>query len=327
MVDRRRQLSGNNDFFGTPGGQSNVYSPYSSHVPTPNAGGLRGGYGNGNSPYTPYSGNRGVPTPSPGVGVRGSFMNTPGTGGGAGNSKTATGEKQWQSLSAVKLRRRKERSKTPGRGNSSGTPSYTPGSGADRNSREGNLAGVSSSHDDMGRQRNSRPRRGDTFLAQENDRWVTVFGHDPAFATDVLRYFEQFGDIVEHEKGTSNTLHIEYATSGEAKRALDDKDMTIHNFKIHGKGEEGMFVGVTKSSEMVGFEPDPNKRSKRGMGRRGLRRRKNGGGINRANDEREDSSRPRLAARVVDARSVMKEIPARQYNCCQKIIRFLFLGA
>ena len=126
------------------------------------------------------------------------------------------------------------------------------------------------------------------------------------------------GTLWSTRKGlaTHSTLNIPRV---EAKRALDDKDMTIHNFKIYGKGEEGIFVGA-KSSEMVGFEPDPNKRSKCRAGKGGLRRRKNAdweadnNGVISLNETFEHSRRAEYHERS----------PARQYNCCQRVIDFVF---
>eukprot|EP00128_Syssomonas_multiformis_P009946 Colp12_sorted_trinity150504_noHs@2775 len=59
--------------------------------------------------------------------------------------------------------------------------------------------------------------------AQELDeRWVTVFGFTPQYASVVLQHFQQFGDIARHvmDRKGGNWMHIQYRTKLQAQKAL-----------------------------------------------------------------------------------------------------------
>ena len=174
----------------------------------------------------------------------------------------------------------------------------------------------------------TRPRKHDTMFpgATVNDQWVTVFGFDPALSRDVLGYFEKYNNIVTQEKGKGNSMHIQFATADQAKSVLDGKETNIRCIRIPHKGDsDGMFVGITKSHNMFAFEPNPYHEPKpnvpkvadeiqaQEIRRRNVHHAPAAGAQQIVNDG------------VRDRQSILRE-PQKQYNCCQRIIRFLFLS-
>ena len=166
----------------------------------------------------------------------------------------------------------------------------------------------------------------DSLALGEDDewinRWVTIFGFDPAVTTYILSYFENFGDIVEHKNGESNTINIQYATVQEALRARNGQDVKIFNIPIPDR--PGIFVGVSSTRTMLkdgilGYEGIPKHILKDGSKRSKVQ--SPGSRLRRSNSEVHQTPRPA----VLDSSSIMEE-PRREYNCIQKIIRFLFLG-
>ena len=179
-------------------------------------------------------------------------------------------------------------------------------------------------------------------------RWITIFGFDPAVTTYVKSYFENFGDIVEHKVGESNTIHVQYATVKEAERTtnvfdrtfIDDlkqlgltqnqivklqqrhQEVKIYNIPIPDR--PGIFVGVSSTKRMledgmIGNDSIPKRVLKDGNSRKKIQ--SPGSRLIRSNSEIHQGSQPA----ILDSASIMEE-PQREYNCVQKIIRFLFLG-
>ena len=102
------------------------------------------------------------------------------------------------------------------------------------------------------------------------NRWVTIFGFDPAVTTYILSYFENFGDIVEHKNGESKTINIQYATVQEALRARNGQDVKIFNIPIPDR--PGIFVGVSSTRTMLkdgilGYDGIPKRMLKDGSKR------------------------------------------------------------
>ena len=119
-------------------------------------------------------------------------------------------------------------------------------------------------------------------------------------------------------------MHIQFATADQAKSVLDGKETNIRCIRIPHKGDsEGMFVGITKAHNMFAFEPKPYHETKPhapqvAEGFQEIRRRNThhtpaAGAQKIVNDG------------VRDRQSILRE-PQKQYNCCQRIIRFLFLS-
>lgn len=270
---------------------------------------------------------------------------------------------------------KKQRSKTPGRGT---TPRHGPPKeslsehkfknrgrySAGPNSGRKPTAHIlhDSTNDVNSRLLNKTPMSGSRFnnngignrrMYEDEDhewikRWITIFGFDPAVTTYVKSYFENFGDIVEHKVGESNTIHVQYATVKEAERTtnvfdrtfIDDlkqlgltqnqivklqqrhQEVKIYNIPIPDR--PGIFVGVSSTKRMledgmIGNDSIPKRVLKDGNSRSKVQ--SPGSRLIRSNSEIHQGSQPA----ILDSASIMEE-PRREYNCVQKIFRFLFLG-
>jgi hypothetical protein len=154
------------------------------------------------------------------------------------------------------------------------------------------------------------------------NRWITIFGFDPAVTTYILSYFENFGDIVEHKNGKSNTIDVQYATVQEALRARNGQDVKIFNISIPDR--PGIFVGVSSTRAMLNdgmlrYDGIPQRTLKDGSRRSKVQ--SPGSRLLRSESEIHQGPQPA----ILDSSSIMEE-PRREYNCVQKIVRFLFLG-
>eukprot|EP01090_Pellita_catalonica_P006544 TRINITY_DN16801_c0_g1_i1.p1 TRINITY_DN16801_c0_g1~~TRINITY_DN16801_c0_g1_i1.p1 ORF type:complete len:279 (+),score=42.85 TRINITY_DN16801_c0_g1_i1:113-949(+) len=60
----------------------------------------------------------------------------------------------------------------------------------------------------------------DTYL-DEHECWVTVFGFDRSYSSYVLKEFQNYGEVLEHETDAGgNWMHVKYKTRLQAQTAL-----------------------------------------------------------------------------------------------------------
>jgi hypothetical protein len=74
--------------------------------------------------------------------------------------------------------------------------------------------------------------------------WVTVFGFPPSQASYILKYFQNYGEIVRHHMnpGQCNWIHLQYQTKLQAQMALSK------NGKIVGGN---LMVGVVPCTQII----------------------------------------------------------------------------
>eukprot|EP00744_Colponema_vietnamica_P014349 GILI01020083.1.p1 GENE.GILI01020083.1~~GILI01020083.1.p1 ORF type:complete len:220 (-),score=54.71 GILI01020083.1:372-989(-) len=87
--------------------------------------------------------------------------------------------------------------------------------------------------------------------ADQRERWVTVFGFPPSCVSLILNRFQIHGEITNHVSGNGNWIHIQYASSVQAQKAL----------QWNGKSFNGvLMVGVTRCAEesVMGEDAPPS---------------------------------------------------------------------
>ena len=87
-------------------------------------------------------------------------------------------------------------------------------------------------------------RGGDPIMS----RWVTVYGFRLEHAADVLTMFEHFGDIVDHEVGTGNYVHLKFANVESARYALAQHGLHV---QIGPGNQTSLMIGVKMRSGNV----------------------------------------------------------------------------
>mmetsp|Transcript_33503 Transcript_33503/g.105851 ORF Transcript_33503/g.105851 Transcript_33503/m.105851 type:complete len:306 (-) Transcript_33503:261-1178(-) len=167
--------------------------------------------------------------------------------------------------------------------------------------------------------------------------WVIVFGFQPGQAPAVLRYFQRFGDVVEHHRGGGNWLFLRYRTKLQAQKAVAQNGTTLGpnlmvavapltperarelGFDLDENGMAyadggvvpGMMPPTTPSGGSVMFSPQ------HGSMRAKLRAAQEWGAL--------DSSRKRYDALGANGDEDIMMAPAvKKRNICQRIMALLF---